>query len=246
MKTSNPALQQSLLMKDALSASPSEVMSIGGAVRKTGVLLILNIAAAFHVWNLYWSTGYVGRWMLLGGLGGFIVAIITIFNQKLSPVTAPLYAILQGLFLGGISAVFDKQYPGIVIQAVGLTFGTLFFLLFLYQAGIIRATDRFHRGVLAATGAVLGVYIVSMLLNFFGAEVPHIHSAGPIGILFSLVVVVIAALNLVIDFDIIERAAFARAPKYMEWYSAFSLMVTLIWLYLEILRLLSKINQGKR
>jgi len=245
MRTSNPALTQSIMMKEAAYGG-AEAMSIGGAVRKTGVLLLLNIAAAFHVWNLFIATANVGGWMLLGGLGGFIVALITIFNRKLSGVTAPIYAILQGFFLGGISALFETQYPGIVIQAVGLTFGTLFFLLFLYQAGIIRATDKFVRGILAATGAVFAIYLVSFILGLFGVNMPYIHSAGPVGILFSLAVVVIAALNLVLDFDLIERAAESGAPKYMEWYSAFALLVTLIWLYLEMLRLLSKIQQSRR
>ena len=244
MRTSNPALNQSIMMQEAAYGG-EEAMTIGGAVRKTGILLVLNVIAASYVWSLFMATANVGGWMLLGGIGGIIVALLTIFNQKIAAFTAPLYAVFQGLFLGGISALFETQFPGFVIQAVGLTFGTLFFLLFLYQAGVIRATDKFMRGLLAATGAICLVYLVSFILGLFSINIPYIHSAGPIGIFFSLAVVVIAALNLVLDFSLVEQAADAGAPKYMEWYSAFSLMVTLIWLYLEILNLLAKLQQSQ-
>jgi len=178
---------------------------------------------------------------MIGGLfGGFIVALVTIFKKEWSPVTAPVYALLEGLALGGISAMFELRYPGIAIQGVGLTFGTLFVLLLAYQSGIIRATRGFKVGVIAATGGIAVLYLVDMVLRYFNRPVTFIHESGPWGIAFSLFVVIIAALNLVLDFDLIETGVKNGAAKYMEWYGAFALMVTLIWLYLEILRLLGK------
>ena len=182
--------------------------------------------------------------LVVGGvIGGFVVAIVTVFKQTWAPYTTPLYAALEGLALGGISYLFERSYPGIVAQAVFLTFGTLGALLFAYRSGIIRATENFKLGVFAATGGVGVVYLLSFVLGFFGISVPLIHSSGIFGILFSLFVVVIAALNLVLDFDFIEEGAERGAPKYMEWYGAFGLLVTLVWLYLEILRLLAKLQR---
>jgi uncharacterized YccA/Bax inhibitor family protein len=158
-------------------------------------------------------------------------------------VTAPIYAVLEGLFLGGISAIFEMSYPGIVIQAVALTFGTLFCLLAAYKSRLIKVTENFKLGIVAATGAICLIYLVSIIMGFFGASIPMIHSSGPLGIGFSLFVVTIAALNLVLDFDFIERGSEMGAPKYMEWYGAFGLVVTLVWLYIEILRLLSKLRR---
>jgi uncharacterized YccA/Bax inhibitor family protein len=178
----------------------------------------------------------------MGGLiGGVIVALVTIFKKEWSPVTAPIYALLEGLVLGGISAVFEKSYPGVAIQAVGLTCGTLFVMLLAYKSGIVRATQGFKIGVIAATGGIAVFYLIEMVLGyFFHIQVPVINSSGPWGIAFSLFVVIVAALNLVLDFDLIEAGVNNGAAKYMEWYGAFALMVTLIWLYLEILRLLAK------
>jgi uncharacterized YccA/Bax inhibitor family protein len=191
------------------------------------------------------NPGVVMPFLLGGAIGGFIVAMVTIFKKTWAPVTVPIYALLEGLFLGAISAMFEQMYPGIVIQAVGLTFGTLFALLFAYKSGLIKATENFKLGVVAATGAVALIYMASIVLSFFGTSIPYIHESGTIGILFSLAVVVIAALNLVLDFDFIETGAERGAPKYMEWYGAFGLLVTLIWLYLEMLRLLSKLNSRR-
>ena len=181
-------------------------------------------------------------WVFGGLIVGFITAIVICFKQTWAPMLAPVYALAEGLFLGGISASFEAQYPGIVIQAVGGTFGTLAALLLCYQSGLIRATENFKLGIVAATGGIFFVYLISMIGGMFGFPIPFIHSAGPVGIGFSVVVVIIAALNLVLDFDFIETAAKRGAPKYLEWYGAFALMVTLVWLYLEILRLLSKLN----
>jgi uncharacterized YccA/Bax inhibitor family protein len=182
---------------------------------------------------------------MVGGLvGGFVVALVTIFKKTWSPFTAPLYALLEGLALGGISAVFEKTYHGIAVQAVGLTLGVLFVMLLAYKTGLIRATQGFKIGVIAATGGIAVFYLVEMVLSFFfHFQFSAINGGSFLGIAFSLFVVVIAALNLVLDFDMIETGVRGGAPKYMEWYGAFGLMVTLIWLYLEMLRLLAKANR---
>ena len=184
----------------------------------------------------------VNGFMIGGGIGGLIFALITIFRKTLAPFTAPVYAVLQGLLLGGISAMLNSQFPGIVIQAVTLTFGTLFALLFAYRSGLIKVTENFRLGVVAATGGIFIAYLLSFILGLFGVNIGFMHSNGPVGIIVSLVIIVVAALNLVLDFDFIEHGAASGAPKYMEWYAAFGLMVTLIWLYLEFLRLLSKLS----
>ena len=168
--------------------------------------------------------------------------VITMFKKHWSGITAPIYALLQGLAMGGISAIAEAQYPGIVIQAIGLTFGTLASLLFCYKTGIIKPTENFRLMVVSATMGIGVLYLVSFVMSFFGSGIGFIHSNGLFGIGFSLFVVAIAALNLVLDFDFIEQGAEYNAPKYMEWFGAFSLMVTLIWLYLEILRLLMKLR----
>ena len=180
--------------------------------------------------------------MLIGGLGGFVLAMVTVFKKTWAPVTAPAYALVEGLFLGAISSMFEARFPGIVMQAVMLTFGTLFALLLAYRSGLIKATENFKLGVAAATGGIFLLYLVSFGMSLFGKNIPYIHESGLIGIGFSLFVVVVAALNLVLDFDFIETGVEQRAPKYMEWYAAFGLMVTLVWLYVEFLRLLSKLQ----
>ncbi len=175
-----------------------------------------------------------------------MVALVTAFKREWAPVTTPIYALLEGLFLGGLSLLYEQQFPGIVMNAVGLTFGTLAALLLAYRSGLIKATENFKLGIFAATGGIALLYLVSMGLGFFGIRIPLIHGSGVIGIGFSLFVVGIAALNLVLDFDFIERGAESGAPKYMEWYGAFGLLVTLIWLYIEILRLLAKLQSRGR
>jgi uncharacterized YccA/Bax inhibitor family protein len=222
-------------------------MTIQGAVNKTGILLILVLVTAGYTWNLAFTSGVgaVNPYIWGGAIGGLILGLITAFKPTWAMVTAPLYALLEGLFLGGFSAFFEAMYPGIVLQAVGLTFGTLFALLAAYKSGLIRATENFRLGVVAATGGIFLVYMATMLLGFFGVQIPYIHGSGPLGIAFSGFIVVIAALNLVLDFDFIEQGAERGSPRYMEWYAAFGLMVTLIWLYIEILRLLAKLR-GRR
>jgi len=179
--------------------------------------------------------------MIGGAIGGFILALVTVFKPKLSPYTAPFYALFEGLFLGGISALMNASYPGIVMQAVGLTFGTLFAMLFAYKTGLIKVTQKFRSGIIAATGGIMLFYMVTWILGMFGFGNGLYYGSSLLSIGISLFVVVIAALNLVLDFDFIERGAQSGAPKYMEWYGAFGLMVTLIWLYIELLRLLSKL-----
>jgi uncharacterized YccA/Bax inhibitor family protein len=181
-------------------------------------------------------------YLIVGVIGGLVVGLITVFKKEWSPITAPLYCVLEGLFLGIISAIFEQMFPGIVFQAVSLTFGTLASLLLAYKTGLIKATENFKLGVTAATGGIMMIYLINFVMSFFGSGIPYIHESGTFGILFSLFVVVIAALNLVLDFDFIENGVEQKAPKYMEWYAAFGLLVTLIWLYLEILRLLAKMR----
>ena len=241
--TGNPTLSATTF-NEAGRVIPGEAMTVQGTVNKTAILLLLTTLAASYTWHLFWQ-GQVAAanvWLMGGAIGGFVVAMITTFKKTWSPVTAPLYAVLEGLFIGGLSCLFERQLPGIVIQAVMLTFGTLAALLAAYSAGIIRASSGFRRGVVAATGGIAIVYLVSMVLGFFHIQIPGIFGNGIVGIGFSLVVVIIAAMNLVLDFDMIESGAQQGAPKYMEWYASFGLLVTLVWLYLEILRLLSKLR----
>jgi uncharacterized YccA/Bax inhibitor family protein len=239
-RTSNPALNEKAFRTQV---ALGEAMTVQGTVNKTGLLLLCVVATAAWTWGLAHSETpeAVYPWMLGGLVGGLITAIVTIFKKEWSALTAPIYALLEGLVLGGISAIFERSYPGIAIQAVGLTFGVLFVMLLAYKTGIIRATEKFKIGVIAATGAIALLYVVEIVLSvFFRIQIPMIHESSPIGIAFSVFVVIIAALNLVLDFDLIETGTRMGAPKYMEWYGAFGLMVTLTWLYLEILRLLSK------
>jgi uncharacterized YccA/Bax inhibitor family protein len=251
MRSGNPALSAQTFQSLATTAYPGaavrgEAMTLQGTVNKTGISLLLCVVSAAWTWNMYVTNpGVVMPFLLGGAIGGFVVAMVTVFKKTWAPFTVPIYALLEGLFLGAISAMFEGMYPGIVIQAVGLTFGTLFALLLAYKSGLIKATENFKLGVAAATGAVALIYLASIVLGFFGTSIPYIHESGTVGILFSLAVVVIAALNLVMDFDFIETGAEQGAPKYMEWYGAFGLLVTLIWLYLEMLRLLAKLNERR-
>jgi uncharacterized YccA/Bax inhibitor family protein len=246
MRTANPALNDNTFTGYGRAIASEDSMTIQGTVNKTVVLLLLALVTSAWTWRLYYTAaGSPGVWIFGGAIGGFIIAMVTVFKKQWAPVTAPLYALLEGLVLGGISSVLEGRYPGIVIQAVGLTFGTLFGLLFAYKSRLIRATENFKLGVVAATGGIAVVYLVTMVLGFFGIRMPYIHESGMVGIGFSLFVVIIAALNLVLDFDFIEQGAAQGAPKFMEWYGAFGLMVTLIWLYIEILRLLSKMRSRR-
>ncbi len=250
MRSGNPALSESTfldLASGSVVTSPDQAMTINGTVNKTGILLLLTVLTAAFAWSqTIGADGQVAPGAMLyamgGAIGGLVLALVTVFKKEWSPVTAPMYALVEGFFLGAISAVFEARFPGIVFQAVLLTFGTLFALLAAYRSGLIKVTENFKLGVVAATGGIALLYLASFVLSFFNINVPVIHEASWLGIAFSLFVVVVAALNLVLDFDFIENGAAARAPKYMEWYGAFGLMVTLVWLYVEFLRLLSKLQ----
>ncbi|HEV2273974.1 MAG TPA: Bax inhibitor-1/YccA family protein [Acidobacteriaceae bacterium] len=243
MRTSNPALNDRAF-RGQLGAI-GEAMTLEGTVNKTGLLLLCAVASATWAWHLFMQTRSaetVLPLLWIGTIGGFIFAMVTVFKKTWSPVTAPAYALLEGLALGSISAVLEVRFPGVAIQSVSLTFGTLLVLLLAYRSGMIRVTQKFRLGVIAATGAIMLFYILEIVLGFFGVHFASVNGSGTLGIGFSVVVVIIAALNLVLDFDFIESGVRAGAPKYMEWYGAFGLMVTLVWLYLEILRLLTKMR----
>ena len=240
MRTANPALNADTF-RGAHATADEQVMTLQGTVNKTAILLILLVAASAWIW----SQARVGAaavlpWVGISALAGFVVGLVTVFKRAWAPITAPIYAVLEGLVLGGISWFFEAQYPGIVIQAVGLTFGTLGALLVAYTSRLIQVTQNFRLGVVAATGGIRILYLVDIVMSFFGHRIPMIHESGWLGIGFSIFVVIVAALNLVLDFDFIEQGTQTNQPKYMEWYAGFGLMVTLVWLYLEILRLLAK------
>ena len=243
MRSGNPVLTDRAFSRTAGGAAEG-AMTIEGTVNKTLLLLTICVATAAWTWGRFFSTGSlesVSGLMWVGLLGGFALAMVTAFKAQWARYTAPAYAALQGLAIGGISATFEARYPGIVIQAVGLTFGTLLCLLGAYKSGLIPVTQNFRLGVVAATGGIALLYLVQIVIGLFGGTgMSFIHQGGTFGILFSLFVVTIAALNLVLDFDFIESGAREGAPKYLEWYGAFGLVVTLVWLYLEILRLLAK------
>ena len=236
MRSGNPALNSKIFT--SATQDDSEKMTIGGTVNKTTISLLLLMAAASYTW-MHPSPGL----MMLGFIGGFIMAIVTIFKKTWAPYTVSGYALLEGLALGGISRIFEAQYPGIASQAIFLTFGILAALLVAYKTGIIKPTENFKLGVFAATGGIAIMYLISFFMSIFGSgmSIMNPNNASMMSIGFSLFVVVIASLNLVLDFDFIEEGAEKGAPKYMEWYGAFGLLVTLIWLYLEILRLLAKL-----
>jgi uncharacterized YccA/Bax inhibitor family protein len=256
METSNPVLNYDAYGKERSNAV-GDTMTVQGAINKSFILLFLVLAPAYWVWNtlaqpqpMFGEGAGSSSSLLLplvmgGGILGFIIGLVTAFKREWSPVLAPLYAICQGFLLGGISAMFERQYQGIVFQAVALTTGTLFCLLMAYKSGLIRATEHFKAGVVAATGAIMLVYVLGFIMSLFHHPLNIFTSSGTFGIIFSVIVVGVAALNLVLDFSMIEEGANMRVPKYMEWYSAFGLMVTLIWLYIEILKLLAKLRDRR-
>lgn len=249
-QSGNPALRESTFLDlgtGAVVSGSGNAMTLAGTANKTGVLLLLCVLTGAFAFNqVLTPTGELaqgaGLYLWGGLIGGLVLALVTIFKQTWAPVTAPMYALVEGFFLGAISAMYSHLYEGIVLQAVMLTIGTLFAMLFAYRTGLIKVTEKFKMGVVAATGGIFLVYLATIVLGLFGISVPFIHESGLVGIGFSLFVIVIAAMNLVLDFDFIEKGAEQGAPKYMEWYGAFSLMVTLVWLYLEFLRLLSKLQ----
>jgi uncharacterized YccA/Bax inhibitor family protein len=240
MARSNPALRESVF-RNALAGTAAERMTIPGTVLKAIILIALTIFSAGWVWSATMTNpAIVGTAVLVGALGGFGVALLAMFRPQTAPFTAPLYAVLEGLALGAISAIYAASYHGITLQAVGLTCMVALAMLIAYQTGLIRATDTLRRVVISATLGIALFYLLSIVLGFFHVQMPLLQDNGPLGIGLSLVFAGVAALNLVLDFDLIERGARQGAPKYMEWYGGFALLMTLVWLYLEILRLLGK------
>lgn len=237
-RSGNPTLSESLFKQAGTQLAPGEAMTVSGAANKVGILFLILLLGASISWaqpNPFFVWG--------GAIGGFIVALVTIFKKEWSPVTAPIYAGLEGLFLGAISMMYANLYDGIVFNAVLLTFGVFAAMFVTYRSGLINVTHKFRMGVIAATGGIFLVYLATIVLGFFGINVSLVTGSGMWGIGFSLLVVVIAALNLVLDFDLIDKGAEAGAPKYFEWYTAFGLIITLVWLYLEMLRLLAKLQR---
>ena len=241
MRSGNPALNDSTfeMFRGGVYES-SNAMTIRGTATKTMILLGLCIGTASMTWGMVSGQNIGGAvpWMIGGAIGGLVFGLATAFKPTWAPTTAPLYALAEGLFLGGISAMFERQFHGIVFQALIATFGTTFALVLAYQSGIIRATENFKLGVFAARGGIGIRYLARWIMSMFGMRISFM-SMGGWGIAISAVVVIVAALNLVLDFDYIEDAANRGAPKYCEWYGAYGLMVTLVWLYVEILRLLA-------
>jgi len=245
-RSGNPILNQKALTGQARPAALGERMTLQGTINKSFLMLVVLLVSALYPWSQYLSTGdaaSVGTSILVGALGGFVVALIISFKPTTSPFLAIPYAALEGLAMGGFSAMLERRYPGIAIQAVGLTFAVLGVLLVAYSTRLIRVTQQFRTIVIGATGAIALLYLVSMVLGLFHVSVPFLNSGSPLGIIVSLVICGVAAMNIVLDFDLVETGVAQGAPRFMEWYCAFGLMVTLVWLYLEILRLLSNLRR---
>lgn len=249
MRTSNPVLTRltEAARNTGLVRGGDGVMTRAGTAGKAAVLLALVVFAASFTWNevAKGNYGIIGPAMLVGGIGGFVVALITVFKPTAAPITAPIYAVLEGLLVGAISARINFAYPGIAMQAVGLTFATAAGVFVLYRLNVLRATEGFRRIIVAATMGIALFYLVAMLFSLFGSGFSFLAGSSPLAIGINVVVAAVAALNLVLDFDLIDEGARAGAPKKLEWFAAFGLLVTLIWLYLELLRLLARL-QGRR
>ncbi|AXY76318.1 Bax inhibitor-1/YccA family protein [Paraflavitalea soli] len=247
-KSGNPALSEKIFDK-AIGTQHTDVMSVRGTLNKFGILFLLVMATAGLAWKMAASGVNVMPYMIGSAIVGFILALVTIFKPQWAGYTAPLYALAEGFFLGTISSyynfAFAKLAPNIIMQAVGLTFGVVLAMFALYYFRVIQATERFKSIVITATVGIGIFYLIAIVLRLFGISIPFIHEGSTIGIIFSLVVVGIAALNLILDFDMIEQGAQRGAPKFMEWYGAFGLLVTIVWLYLEILRLLAKLSDRR-
>jgi uncharacterized YccA/Bax inhibitor family protein len=251
-QSGNPTLTQKIFDQSIHSEAQLQgTMSAKGAINKFGFLLLMVIGGAVFTWHQLYSgqpqTMY--GFMIGGAIGGFICAIAISFKPKWAPFLAPAYGILEGFFIGGISAIinsaFQAKYPNIVMQAVGLTFGVSIAMFLLYNFRIIKATQRFKSIIFTATAGIAIFYLITMVVRMFGVDLPFMYNGSVLGIGISLFVVAIAAMNLILDFDMIEQGAAQGAPKYMEWYGAFGLMVTIVWLYIEILKLLSRFASNK-
>ncbi|MEK9614024.1 MAG: Bax inhibitor-1/YccA family protein [Flavobacteriaceae bacterium] len=239
LRSGNPVLTKKTFSN---AIAHEDQMTIEGTVNKTAISLLILVGAGYLTFDVINPIVLIGS-----GIGGFVLALVTMFKKEWSPITVPIYAAMEGTMLGGISYMYNSLYDGIVTNAILLTVGILVSLLMAYKSGYIKATENFKLGIFAATGGIAIVYLVNFIMGFFGSGlgVMSVNNASPLSIGFSIVVVIIASLNLVLDFDFIEEGAEKGAPKYMEWFGAFGLLVTLIWLYLEILRLLAKLNSRK-
>src|SRR5215203_1083706 len=245
-KGGNPAISEKLFEK--FHQQEGELMTVRGTMNKFGMMMVFLLAAAVFTWNIFYQQGQeaVKPWLWGSLIVGMVLALVMIFKKTWSPYLALGYALCEGLFLGAISAVYDyifaATYPSIIMHAVLLTMGTAAAMYILYQTGIIKATNTFRKVVMIATAGIGIFYLISIVMRMFGSQMPYLHDSSPISIGISLVIVVVAALNLILNFDMIDQGAEQGAPKYFEWYSAFGLVVTIVWLYLEILRLLSKLS----
>lgn len=237
LRSGNPALSSKTF--NVKARSTDKVMTLDGTVNKIALSLAVLILFGYVTFSLE-----ITEFIFIGFIGGFAVALLTIFKKNYSPITVPIYAALEGLALGGISFIFNEMYEGIVFQAVFLTLAILCALLLAYKSKLIKPSENFKLGVTAATGGVLIVYLIGFVSSFFGGTLPilDVNNSSFVSIGFSILVVLIASLNLVLDFDFIEEGVEKGAPKYMEWYGAFGLLVTLIWLYIEMLHLLAKLR----
>lgn len=248
-RTSNPLFGRNTFQRAYTTTYGEEQMTLNGTINKTALVIAFVFASAFYTWQQFYkvydpatpgmAVSAITKYLAIGGIGGFITAIIATFSPRRSGILTPVYALFEGMFLGGLSAMFEAQYPGLVIRAVALTFGVFLSMLFVYRQGIIKVTGKFRRGMLSALMGLMMVYLVSWIAGMFGANVSYLHGGGTFGLVFSLVVTGISAFSLLLDFDFIERNSAAGAPKYMEWYSVFGLLVSLVWLYVNLLRLLS-------
>src|SRR5436190_13781451 len=247
-KSGNPTLSEKAFKQTAY-VDYNNSMTVQGTINKFGFMFLMLLGTSYYSWKEFAGGGNVQPLIWGGAIGGLIVALVIVFKKEWSPWLAPLYALLEGLFIGAISAYYNEAFaekmPNIIMNAVGLTFGTAIAMYFLYSFKIIQATEKFKAIIFTATAGIAIFYLIAMVLRLFSVDMAFLHEGSLMGIGFSLVVVAVAALNLILDFDMMERGAAAGAPKFMEWYGAFGLMVTIVWLYLEILRLLSKLSSRK-
>lgn len=248
-RTSNPLFGQNRFQSASSTAYGEDTMTLNGTINKTALIIGFVFATAFFVWQKFFNvydplapgaaTSAVTPYLLIGGIGGFITAIIATFSPRKAGFFTPIYAIFEGMLLGGLSAIFEAQFPGLVVRAVALTFAVFLSMLLVYRQGIIKVTGKFRRGMISAMMGLMMVYLVSWIAGMFGADVSYLSGSGSFGLIFALIVTGISAFSLLLDFDFIERNAAAGAPKHMEWYSVFGLLVSLVWLYINLLRLLS-------
>ena len=243
-KSSNTVLtKKSFESTSVFDTVNTETMTLNGTINKTFVLFGLLLLTAYFSWTYSLSGVINPRILIIGGaIGGFILAIITIMKPANSPITAPIYALVEGVFIGAISAMYSTFYSGIVMQAIGLTLSIFLIMLLLYKMGVISATPKFKKGIIIATGGVMIFYLLNFVARLFGGGI-SLFNLGIVGIGISLVIIVIASMNLILDFDMIEKNIQTGQPKYVEWFAAFGMMVTLVWLYLEILRLLALLSR---